>query len=109
MKKLIPIMITATMLCVVFAAVDTNVDADSEAYLWVGTTAIYGQDVEMPTWSYRSSTNTLTLNGLVLTGKEYHEYRDKDDNPSSAAIFYHGSDLLKIVVKGNSTIKSDSR
>jgi len=63
----------------------------------------------MPTWSYRSSTNTLTLNGLVLTGKEYHEYRDKDGNPSSAAIFYHGSDLLKIVVKGNSTIKSSSR
>lgn len=49
MKKLIPIIIAASMLCVVFAAADTNVDADSEPYLWVGTTAIYGQDVEMPT------------------------------------------------------------
>ncbi len=109
MKKLIPIVVTVSMLCVVFASVDTNVDADSEPYLWVGTTAIYGQDVEMPTWSFRSSTNTLTLNGLVLTGNEYHEYRDMDDNPSSAAIYYDGHDTLKIVVKGHNTIKSDSR
>ena len=33
MKKLIPIIIAASMLCVVFAAADTNVDADSEPYL----------------------------------------------------------------------------
>ena len=109
MKKLIPIVIAVSMLCVVFAAADTNVDADSEPYLWVGTTAIYGQDVEMPTWSFRSSTNTLTLNGLVLTGNEYHEYRDMHDEPASAAIYYCGGDALNVIVRGNSTIKSDSR
>ena len=109
MKKLIPIVIAVSMLCVVFAAADTNVDADSEPYLWVGTTAIYGQDVEMPTWSFKSGTNTLTINGLILTGDQYHEYRDKDSNPSSAAIHYEGRDTLNLIIKGNNLINSDSR
>ena len=108
MKKLLPIMIAAAMLCVVIPAVDVDTDAEPEPFLWVGKTAVTG-DMDLPTWSFKSSTSTLTLRGLVLTGEDRHDYVDEHGDASSAAIYYFGQSTLNIVMEGKSTINSDAK
>ena len=103
MKKLIPLMIAAVMLCVVFTAVDVDVDAKSDPHLWVGKTEVTG-DVDLPTWSYKKSTNTITFNNYVQTGDDVHEYRLS----KSAAIYYDGDKTLKFVIKGTNKIDANA-
>ena len=101
-------MIATVMLCVVIPAVDVDTDAESEPFLWVGKTAVTG-DMDLPTWSYKKSTSTLTLRGLVLTGEDRHDYVDEHGDASSAAIYYFGQPTLNIVMEGKSTINSDAK
>ena len=96
------------MLCVVIPAVGEDTDAEPEPFLWVGKTAVTG-DVDLPTWSFKSSTSTLTLRGLVLTGEDRYDYVDEHGNASSAAIYYFGEPTLNIVMEGKSTITSDAK
>ena len=104
MKKLIPIMIATVMLCVVFTAVDVDdVDAKSDPHLWVGKTAVTG-NVDLPTWSYKKSTNTITFNNYVQTGDDVHEY----GLSKSAAIYYDGDKTLKFVIKGTNKINPNA-
>ena len=97
MKKVIPIVIAAAMLMVVFAAGDSDATVDS---LWVNGHEVTGDTENAGEhWSYVASTNTLTLSGVNFTAEKYDA-----DRYTSGCIFDGRDGTLKIVLSGENTI-----
>ena len=101
MKKLIPIMIAAAMLCVVFVAADT--DAADPGTLWIN-----GHEVTTDTtndaehWSYVASTNTITLNGVALSST--HDFNPGWGTIVSPILYTGTTGTLNIVLVGSNTL-----
>ena len=97
MKKLLPLMIAAAMICALFTIsfAANDVDATTDAGLYLN-----GNLVTEPTgdgWSYNSGTKTLTLEGANFTTA----HTESGGYTTSAPLYYGDEDTLKIVLVGN--------